>query len=770
MSDLIGEPINRVDGRLKTTGTASYSADFPIPDVTYGFTLQSTITRGRIRAMDTSKAESAPGVIAVFTHQNAPRLHQLLENGGAKSSEKQSEAISSIKYGEKDLLPLQSPEIYYDGQYIALVVAKTLEEAQQAAVLIGVYYDEQMPIIAFDQAQPFQPKESMGRRLQIGRGDPESAWDNAAVKLDQTYSTPVYTHNPMEPQASIAVWEGDKLTLHDSTQAVLGNRDAVALALGIPADHVRVIALFVGGGFGCKGFTWQHSILASMAARVIGRPVKLVLNRQQMFTCSGRRAQTIQHISLGADEAGTLASVTHQVTSDTSFVDTFVETAGLPTAKLYACPNLHIEHEVVRLNRGTPTSMRAPGESTGTFAIESAMDELAYATKVDPIQLRLVNYAETDPQRGKPWSSKHLEECYHRGAQAIGWSQRNPQPRSMPDGPRFIGYGMATAIYPANRVPASARARIFSNGSAEASSCTQDIGTGTYTIMTQITAQALGLPMDAVQFKLGDSTLPKAPVSGGSQTAASVGPAVEEAALAARRNVLRMAAADKRSPLYGQALENITVVNGRCFVKNDSSRGEMYADILNRAGVQFVDGEATTKGSTRAASNQQKSSEQSGKSNNIDLDLNPAPYSFYSFGAQFVRLLFDPLLGTVHLTHCVAVMDIGTVLNPKMATSQIMGGMIFGIGMALMEETVYDPDRGRIVTRDLANYLVPVNADMPEFDVQFIDKPDPHISSIGARGIGEIGITGMAAAIANAVYHASGKRIRDLPITLDKLI
>jgi xanthine dehydrogenase YagR molybdenum-binding subunit len=414
--------------------------------------------------------------------------------------------------------------------------------------------------------------------------------------------------------------------------------------------------------------------------------------------------------------------------------------------------------------------MRAPGEASGTFAIESALDELAYKLQIDPIELRLINYAETDPQKGKPWSLKNLKDCYRRGADAIGWSNRAARPAALREGDYLVGYGMATAIYPANRVPASAKVRIFSDGHAAASSATQDIGTGTYTIMTQIAAETLGLPVEKVEFKLGDSALPKAPVSGGSQTAASVGPAVKEAALFARNKLLQLAISDTKSPLFGQALEYIIVENGRCFIKDNPSSGETYSDILNRSRLDFMEGEAATKGSTREGGDKKKKPKPSDEKENIDLKLDAAPYSFQSFGAQFARVLFDPLLGVVRVSHCAAVMDIGKVLNLKTARNQIMGGMIFGIGMALMEETIYDSNRGRIVTRDLANYLVPVHADIPEIEVQFIDQPDPHITSMGARGIGEIGITGITAAIANAIYNASGKRIRDLPITPDKLL
>ncbi len=760
MSTLIGEPVDRIDGRLKTTGGALYAAEFPVKNLSYAVTIQSTICSGTIQKIDTSKAQAAGGVLAIYTWQNAPKLKSPPES-----------ADSPIKLGEKELLPLQSGRIFYDGQHIAMVVAESFEQAEHAAALIEVEYTAEPSVTDFDgrTTKAYEPQKSMGRPLQITRGDVEAAMKSAPAQFEQAYSTPVYHHNPMEPHATIASWVGDKLTIYDSTQAVIGSRDAIAAVFGILPEQVRLISLFVGGGFGCKGFTWAHSFLAPMAARELGRPVKLVLDRRQMFTCNGRRARTVQTVAFGAEPAGKLLAIDHQVLTETSFVDEFVETSGLATQLLYECPHLRVSHKLTRVNRGTPGPMRAPGEATGTFALETALDELSYQLKIDPIELRLINYAEKDPQKGKPWSSKNLRECYRRGAEAIGWSKRPPEPRSMREGEMFVGYGMATAIYPANRVPASAKVRIFADGHAEAMSCTQDIGTGTYTILAQIAAEALGLPVERVTVKIGDSALPKGPVSGGSQTAASVGPAVKEAALAAREKLLQLAVSNKQSPLAGIPPENLVFRNGRWSVKDDESKGAAVAEILGRGKIEYVEGEASTKGTTRETGKKEEKPKSPGREN-IDLDFDSSPYNFHSFGAQFVRVLFDPLLGTARVTHCAAVMDIGKVLNLKTAKNQIMGGMIFGLGMALMEETVYDPNRGRIVTRDLANYLVPVHADIPEIDVQFIDKPDPHISTMGARGIGEIGITGIAAAIGNAIYHASGKRIRELPITPDKLI
>ncbi len=766
MNEIIGKPIDRVDGKLKVTGTAKYSAEYDIPDLTYGFTVQSTITSGSIKNIDTTDAEKSLGVIKVITYKNALKLNKPPVGGG-------SDPAQTVRLGEKDLLPLQDNRIYYNGQHIAIVVADTFENAEYAAGLIKVDYEEEKPFIDLENniSAAYQPKEAMGKEVQTLRGDTNAAYQMADVKMSETYTTPVFHHNPMEPHATIAVWDNDELTVYDSTQSVIGNRDGIAMLLGIPKEKVHLISLFIGGGFGSKGFVWPHSSLTPMAAKIVGKPVKIVLDRRQMFTCNGRRSETIQKISLGTNSEGKLSSVTHETTAETSFVDEFVETCGLATSMLYATPNLEVTHSLVKLNKGTPCPMRAPGEAPGTYAIEVAMDELAYQLKIDPLELRLINYAEKDPDKGKAWSSKNLKECYKRGAELIGWSKRNPQVASMREGKYLVGYGMATATYPANRSAASAKVQIFQDGHVVASACTQDIGTGTYTIMTQITAEELGLPVEKIEFNLGDSKLPKSPGSGGSQSAASVGGAVRAAALTAKSKIINLAIADSNSPLYGQPEELINVDNGIFSIKNNPGKSENYWQILSRNNLQVMEAEATTNVSTRETNQPPKPKPpQPNRFAKQDEDIDRKDFAFHSFGAQFAKVLVDPDLGTVHVSELASVMDIGTVLNLKTATNQIMGAMIFALGMALMEETIYDPNNGRPVTKDLAQYLVPVNADMPTFNIEFINKPDLVISPIGSRGIGEIGITGTTAAIINAIYHATGKRIRNLPATPDKII
>jgi len=772
MNETVGKPIDRVDGRLKVTGGATYSAEFDIKNLVHGVAVLSTITKGRIKNINTSIAEKSAGVVGVMTYKNSMQLHSPSSSdpGGGK-------------FAEKDLLPLQNDRVFYNGQIIAVVMAETFEQAEHASTLIKVDYQMEDPNFDLEKnlAKAYKPASLGGAEIQIKRGNADDALKTASVKIEQTYTTPVYHHNAMEPHATIAIWQRETVMFYDSTQSVAGTKSLMSSMLGVPKEKVRVVSYYIGGGFGSKGFSWPNTVLAAMAAKQVGRPVKLVLSRQQMFTTAGRRSQTIQKIALGAAQNGKLSAVKHDTTVESSFVDEFVETAGVATTMLYSSPNVDVSHSLVRLNKVTPCPMRAPGKAPGTYALEVAMDELAYQSKVDPVQLRLINYAEEEEQKHKKFSSKNLRECYQRGADMIEWGKRNPQPGSMREGKYLVGYGMATATYPANRSASSAKAVLFADGHAEIMCATQDIGTGTYTVMTQAAADALGLPIEKVIVKLGDSGYPKGANSGGSQVTASVGPAIRAASLGLVSKIVEMAVADAKSPLYGQKEPDIVAQNGGIYLRSKPETGEQYNDILKRQGLQDLQAQAATKVSTMqqteanpaAAGSAEAEIEAESKTNSAvqdDEKLDRKPFSFHSFGTHFVKVLVDPDLGTVRVDKAIAVMDVGTIMNEKTAKNQIMGGMIFGIGMALMEETHYDPNRGRPVTRDLANYLVPVNADMPDFQIEFINKPDTIISPIGARGIGEIGITGITAAINNAIYHATGKRIRNLPVTPDKLL
>jgi xanthine dehydrogenase YagR molybdenum-binding subunit len=773
MKNTVGQPVDRVDGRLKVTGTATYAAEYYPQHYLHGVLVLSTVTKGRIKNMDIATAKKAPGVVEIMTYHNAPQLHfpQSSDPGGGK-------------FAEKDLLPLQSERIFYGGQVIAVVMAQTFEQAEQAAKMVKVSYDAAEPVFDFMKniASAYKPEKGLGgAEVQMKRGDTHAGMAAASTKIEQTYTTPVYHHNAMEPHATTAEWKDGELLIYDATQSVAGSKALMAAMLGVVPDKVRVISLYIGGGFGSKGFSWPNTVLAAMAAKLANRPVKLVLKRQDMFSTAGRRTETVQQIGLGADSSGKLTALKHDTTSETSFVDEFVEPAGVASAILYSTPNAEISHSLVRLNKGTPCPMRAPGEAPGTYAIEAAMDELAEKLQMDPIQLRLINYAEKEEQKQKDFSSKYLRECYSKGAESIGWSKRKQKPGTLMENGYLVGYGMATATYPANRSASSARAVIHADGKAEIFCATQDIGTGTYTVMTQIAADAFGLPVDQVKVHLGDSSFPKGANSGGSQVSASVGPAIRAAALGAVAKLAQMAAGQSASVLKGRGEEEVAAADGGLYLKVKPETKESFTAILQRSGQQKIEALAKTNVSTRqsqeanpaAKGSAEGNAEEESKSNKAvaaDEKVDRKPYAFHSFGAQFVKVLVDPMIGTVKVDKAVAVMDIGTVLNLKTAENQIMGGMIFGIGMALMEHTAYDPNDGRVVTKDLAQYLVPVNADMPEFDIQFLNKPDPLISPIGARGIGEIGITGITAAIANAIYNATGKRVRDLPITPEKLV
>ncbi|MFN7929145.1 MAG: xanthine dehydrogenase family protein molybdopterin-binding subunit [Blastocatellia bacterium] len=511
---LIGLPLDRVDARLKVTGGTPYSAEYQIPNLAYGMLVESTITAGKIRAIDTTAAERAPGVIAVITHLNAERLARPVHQPSGES-----------------LPVLQEPNIFYAGQHVACVVAETLEQAEYATALVRVTYDVAPYAVDMKDRlnQAMMPElrfGSSGPRVQSKRGDFARGLNSAAVRVEETYSTPVEHHNPMEPHATIAMWEGDNLIVYDANQGVSGARQALAFNFGISQDNVRVISKYLGGGFGCKGQSWGHTTIAALAARHVKRPVKVVLRRQQMFSSNGHRSPTMQELRLGADADGRLTAMSHTSTVHTSMMDEFIEPSGMITEMMYSCPNVDVAHRLVRVNVPTPTFTRAPGESSGSFALESAMDELAYKLKLDPIELRERNYAEKDEGSGHPFSSKSLREAYKLGAERFGWKQRNPQPRSMREGRWLIGYGFASASYPANFRPAAAKATMFADGTVLAQSGTQDVGGGMYTIATQIVADTLGLPMNRVRFELGDTRFPEAPVAGGSCSAASTGSAV----------------------------------------------------------------------------------------------------------------------------------------------------------------------------------------------------------------------------------------------------
>jgi xanthine dehydrogenase YagR molybdenum-binding subunit len=563
------------------------------------------------------------------------------------------------------------------------------------------------------------------------------------VKIDEVYELPPETHNPMEPHATTAQWTApDRLTVYDTSQWVFAVRNKLAMAFQLPKENVRVLTKFVGGAFGCKGSPWSHVLITALAAKQVGRPVKLVLTRTQMFGPVGGRPQTKIRVAAGAGKDGRLAALRQESISSTSRFDTFVEAAALQARHLYASTAIETKHRIVRLDIGTPTFMRAPGESSGSFALESALDELAYALAVDPLLLRLRNYAEVDPDDGKPFSSKALRQCYEEGARRFGWRVAPPGSRSREG--LLLGTGMATASYPANFSPANAVARMLPDGTAQVESGTVDLGTGTYTVMAQVAADALGLPYEKVRFDLGDSEMPEAPISAGSMTAASVGSAVLLTCHSLRENLIRLALSDTASPLHGARAEDVRVEDGKLIAQGQT---DSYADIVRRAGGKPLEARS------RAAPDEQRNK-----------------YSNHAFGAQFAEVLVDPDLGSVRVTRMVGVFAPGRVLNVRTARSQMMGGMVWGIGMALHEHTVYDDRLGRIMSRDLSDYHVATNADVGVVEPYFVEEPNDPGNPAGVKGVGELGLCGAAAAIANAVFNATGKRIRKLPITPEKLL
>ncbi len=731
----VGRPVDRVDGRAKVTGAARYAADAPVPAPLHAVIVQSTIARGRIVAFDDAATLAVPGVVLLLTHRNAPRVPVL-----------PFDFVTPLPVAEQ-LAPLQEPGVAYDGQHVAAVVAETLEAAREGAARLRIAYERVEPELDAERAREVDaPEQWFGSDAQPRRGEPESAYAASDVRIDATYVTPAEAHNPMEPSATVAEWRDGDLVVHESTQWVRGTRAVLAKSFELDESRVRVISPFVGGGFGCKGFFWPHTLIAAMAAKLAGRAVKLVLTREQMFSSCGYRTRTRQRVRAGATRDGRLQALLHDVLGASSRVGTFVETAGGATEMLFDVPNVAVTHRVARLDVPTPTAMRAPGETPGTFALGCALDELAYACGLDPLEVLRRNHAVSDPSSGLPFSSKHLLECYERGAEAFGWSDRARGLRATRDGNELVGVGVATATFPALRFAAEARVTIGADGTIDVASATHDIGTGMYTILAQIAADALGVDPAAIRVRIGDSSFPNAPVAGGSMSSASVGPAVHGAAERARRQAVAIATSAGPSPLHGLRPDDVEVRDGVLRARDDPSRAVAFADVVRLGGgaIECTAGAAPGDEGER--------------------------FSFHSFGAQFIEVRVDAELGRARVSRALGVFDCGRILNPKTARSQMLGGIVWGIGMGLLEETVRDARAGAVVTNNLADYHVPVNADVRNVDVLFVEEPDYRLNPLGVRGVGEIGLTGVAAALANAVYHATGVRVRDLPIVPEKLL
>jgi xanthine dehydrogenase YagR molybdenum-binding subunit len=686
----IGAPLDRIDGPLKVTGAARYAYEYAAENVAYAVAVRSTIAKGRITAVEAAAARALPGVIAVISHENAPRV-----DAG----------------DDPALRVLQSDEVAYHGQIVAAVVAETSETAHHAASLIRIVYEQQPHdvVLAADRRDLYRPpKVNPNFATDTNEGDFIHAFAHAEVTLDQTYTTPAYHNNPLEPHTTLAWWDGEGVTLYDTNQGPHGIRDDVAKAFGLQPERVRIIAPYVGGGFGSKAFTHPPVILTVMAARAAGRPVKHALTRQQMFSLVGYRTPTIQRVRLAASADGRLNAIAHDVVEQTATVEEFAEQTAVATRMMYAADNRITTHRLAKLDVPTPSIFRAPGECPGMFALESAMDEMAIACGLDPVAFRMRNEPDRDPETKHPFSSRGLVACLREGAERFGWAGRDPRPRTRQEGRWLIGTGVAASTYPTRRRPSQALIRLRHEGRYEVLIDASDIGTGTWTALSQIAADALGVPMEQVHLEIGDSALPKAPNAGGSMGLASWGSAVCDAAVKLREHLDRLG-------------------------------GVIPADGIDAYG---------------------------------DVGDNPEAehFSMHAYGAQFAEVRVDADTGEVRVPRLLGVFAVGRVINAKTGRSQLLGGMTMGLSMALHEESVLDPRFGDYVNHDFADYHIATNADTGSVEVHWIDEHDPHVNPMGAKGIGEVGIVGTAAAIANAVHHATGIRFRDLPIRLDKLV
>ncbi|SOZ66083.1 putative xanthine dehydrogenase subunit [Cupriavidus taiwanensis] len=696
----IGQPHARVDGRAKVSGNAQYAADFNQPGQAYAVIVGASIGLGRLTELDTEAAQRLPGVLAVLTHKNTPKLPYAPHKG-----------FIDPAHGER-LHVLQDDRVHFYGQPVAVVVAQTLDQAEHAATLLRIGYAAQTPVCdpldpRAEAVVPEAGRDPGPHAADRVRGDPDAALAAAAVSIDAHYDAARENHVPIEPNATVAAWEGERLTLWSKSQFVVNEQAEIAAILGLPAGNVRVVCPFIGGAFGTSLRTWPHVTLAAVAARVVGRPVKLVLSRRQTFHLAGHRPRTVQRVALSSTPDGRLTAIVHEGSCETSRYEQFAEALTAVTPFLYSCPNVRTRYRLVPLDISTPTYMRGPGEATGIFALECAMDELAHALEMDPLELRRRNEPRLDEGLQLPFSSRSMLACYERGADAFGWSRRTLAPGSMRDGRLRIGWGMACASYPVFHGQASARVRLLADGTAEVEAAASDMGPGTYTSITQIAAQTLALPLERVRFSLGNSDFPLTPPHGGSMTLASVGSAVRAACLAAL----------------------------------DQSRDAGHGSGIIEA--------SATAGPDAAARGR---------------------FSMHAFGAVFVEVAIDPDVGTIRVRRVVGAYGAGRIVNPRLAASQCTGGMVGGIGMALMERTALDPRDGRPVNAHMADYLVPVNLDIQGLEAHFVDEVDPHVNELGVKGLGEIALVGVAPAVANAVFHATGKRVRELPIRIEHLV
>ncbi|MBP0447198.1 xanthine dehydrogenase family protein molybdopterin-binding subunit [Roseomonas sp. SSH11] len=736
----VGAPRNRVDGRAKVTGAARYAAEYTAPDLAYGHVVSGAIAKGRIRSIDISAAMAVPGVVQVFTHENRPRT-------AWRSKAYQDEVAPP----GTPFRPLYDEKILYSGQPVALVVAEDSEIARYAASLVRVTYEEEKheTDLAKVRAQAYKPpKTRSGMAPPAPRGDAEAGFGAAPVKVDESYRIAIEHHNPMELHASTVVWEGGgRITVYDKIQGVQNTQSYITHVFGLSKDDVHVKSPFVGGAFG-SGLRPQYQLfLAVMAALELKRSVRVMLTRDQMFTFT-YRPDALQDMAIAANPDGELQAIRHDVIGNTSTFEDYQESIVSWSAMMYHCDNVATTYKLAQTDTYTPGDMRAPGAPTGMFALESAMDELSYRLGMDPLQLRLKNYAEINEGDGKPFTSKELRAAYQLGAERFGWARRNPKPRSMKEGRELIGWGMASGMWEAQMQKTTARATLTIDGKLEVGTATADIGTGTYTILTQIAADALGLPMEKVTALVGDSKLPFSPVEGGSWAAASAGTAVHLACNTVREQLFKYARGMDGSPLANAEIGRVAFRNGRMELISDPSRFVTIQDAMRAGAVDRIEAEETGSPSR----------------------ITQLRYAAYTHSAIFAEVRVDEELGRIRVTRIVDAVAAGRILNPKTARSQILGGVVFGIGMALTEESMMDHHLGRFMNHNYAEYHIPVNADVHDIDVIFVEEHEDKINPIGVKGLGEIGIVGTAAAIANAVFHATGKRVRHLPITVDRLL
>jgi xanthine dehydrogenase YagR molybdenum-binding subunit len=735
-SSIIGSDLPRIDGPLKTSGVAQYAADYHFPHLVHAVPVTSTIASGTIRSIDASQAEKMPGVILVLHHDNICPLFRMAPGGrGGRTSEARP--------------PLLDNTVSYWGQYVGLVIAETLEQATAGAAAVKVTYDPSSINVSTKLDDPQTPELPL--HTESKRGDVEAAFASAPVQIDETYVTPAETHNPMEMHATVAVWEDPKFILYETSQGVVNHQHVMAETLGVPRENVQVITRFLGSGFGGKLFPWPHSALAAAAARHLNRPVKLSVNRKQMFTNVGHRPRTQQRMKLGATADGKLVSLHHDYRNHTNFGDDIRENCGEATPFLYSTPNLLVTSALVRRNVGTPTPMRGPGAVPGLFALESAVDELAIKLKMDPVQFRIKNDTLTDESQNKPFSSRHYKECLEFGAEKFGWANRTQAIGSMRKDDLILGWGVAGASWGAGRGPCQAAVALLNDGTARVSCGTQDVGTGTYTVFAQVVSDRTGIPVDRIRVILGDSSLSPGPTSGGSTATATVLPAIADATDNAVKVAITTAITAQSSPFHGKTPESLAFSEGKVHIKTQpANSGVAYEQLLREAKVQAANGE--------------------GNSGPINSDPKAKNYSTHSFGAQFVEVEWDPGIARLRVSRVVTVIDGGRIINMKAATNQILGAVVMGVGMGMLEQTIYTPQTGQPINGNFADYLVPTHADSPEIEVHFLNHPDPIMGEYGARGIGEIGLAGVAPAMTAAAYHATGIRVRTLPIQIEDLL